>query len=201
MQIKTVILTGLLNLALMGCSQTASAAPETYVIDSGHTHVSFTVDRFGFAKTLGVFPTSSGEITIDEDNPQSSTVSAKVATPDVWMGLAKRDEAVRSEFWLNTEKFKEISFVSTSVTPDEDDAKHAKVSGELTLLGQTKPVVFDVSLNQIGPDRTVGGTKAVGFSMSTIIKRSEFGNETAQKFVGDEVQINIETVAHLKKEN
>lgn len=197
---KNGFLTGLLALALTGCSQAASAAPETYLIDSGHTHISFAVDRFGFAKTLGVFPSSSGEIVIDEDNPQTSTVIAKVTTPDVWTGLAKRDEAVRSEFWLNTEKFKEISFVSTSVELDEEDAKQAKVFGDLTLLGQTKPVVFDVQLNQIGPDRTVGGKKAVGFSMSAIIKRSDFGNETALKFVGDDVQINIETIAHLKKE-
>lgn len=190
---------GLIGLMFAACANIATADPETYVIDSGHTHVSFTVDRFGFAKTLGIFPTTSGEINIDEDNPATSSVTAKVKTGDVWMGLEARDEAVRAEAFLNTEKFPEISFVSTSVALDEADEKHAMVTGDLTILGVTKPVVFDVTLNQIAPDITAGKTKAVGFSMHTTIKRSEFGNETALKFVGDDVHINIETIAHLKK--
>ncbi len=188
-------------LSLTSFATTATAQPETFSIDADHTHVSFTVKRFGFADTLAVFPTSSGTIMIDEDNPENSSVIAKVKTPDVWSGLKAREDAINGKGFLNTEKYPEITFVSSAVVLNAQDNKRANVTGDLTLLGQTRPVNFDVVLNRIGPDITKKKTKAIGFSMTAVIKRSDFGNTTAAKFIGDDVGIVIETIAHLNAEH
>ena len=185
---------------LSGCAQIPEAVAQSYEIDAGHTHISFTVNRFGFADTLGIFPVSKGEITLDVDHPENSSVQASVSTADVWTGLAARDEAVRSKAWLNTDEFDTITFTSTSVNLDHNNDKHAAVLGDLTIWGKSVPVSFDVTLNQMGPDRTARGREAVGFSMDAMIKRTDFGHMTALKFVGDDVHIHIETVAHLKAE-
>ena len=165
-----------------------------YEIDSGHTHVRFSVERFGFANTVGVFPESSGIITLDEDNPEQSRVEARVLTPSVWSGFEARDVHVRGPAWLNTEAHSEITFVSNAVELTGEST--ALVTGDLTIWGQSRPATFDVTLNQIAPDRTAQGREAAGFTMSGTINRSDYGHTTAGRFVGDEVLIEIDVVAH-----
>ncbi len=185
-----------LVICLLTSTGAAYAATDSYDIDPGHTHISFTVERFGFAKTLGIFPDSSGTLVIDQEHPENSSVSAKVQTASVWSGLAARDDAIHSKFWLNTKNFTEISFQSTKVELTGETS--ANVSGNLTLWGETHPVVFAATLNKIGPDRTAKGKGAIGMSISGQILRSDFGNKTAIPMVGDQVNIQIEMVAHLK---
>jgi polyisoprenoid-binding protein YceI len=180
-------------LAMMAGSA-AQAEEETYIIDAGHTHIMFAVQRFGYADTLGVFPDSAGEIIIDRDNPANSRVTAHVQTPSVWTGLAARDEAVNGAYFLNTSEFDTIRFSSTGI--ELHDETHAAVTGELTLLGVTQSVTFDVVLNRLGPDPSMGGRDGAGFSMTTSLSRAAFGNETAAALIGDEVEIRIELLAH-----
>lgn len=173
----------------------ALAQETTYTIDAGHTHIMFAVERFGYADTIGIFPNSSGEIVIDADNPANSRVTASVHTPTVWTGLASRDEAVNSQFWLNTATHDTISFSSTSVEMVDEDSAH--VTGDMTIWGNTRPVTFEVHLNRMGPDPSMQGREGVGFSMTGAISRAEFGNEIAAALIGDEVEIRIEVLAHV----
>ena len=188
--------TALCAVIALGLGAGASADVQSFEIDSGHTHVSFSVDRFGFNNTLGVFPDSSGTIFLDENDVTNSSVTASVETASVWTGLAERDGHVRGEYWLNVEKHTGISFKSTEVMKVEDK-DYLKIKGDLTIWGETRPVVFKAKINKVDADRTAKGKKAVGISAKTTIKRSEFGHKTAEGFVGDEVLIRIETIAHL----
>lgn len=176
----------------------AGADVQSFQIDPGHTHISFSVDRFGFNKTLGVFPDSSGTLLIDEDDLTNSSVSASVDTSTVWTGLDLRDEHVRGEYWLNVEKHPQISFASTSVSKIKD-SETLHVIGDLTIWGETRPVTFHATINKIDADRTAKGKKAVGVSADATIQRSDFGHKTALGFIGDDIQITIETIAHLKE--
>ena len=71
-------------------------------------------------------------------------------------------------------------------------AKTAKVTGDLTLLGVTKPAVLDVTLNNAIPVQPFAKKPALGFSGTTTIKRSEFGLSKFVPVIGDQVQILIE---------
>lgn len=190
---RTLMASCLLALALAP----AAVAQETrYVIDGGHTHVQFSVERFGFADTIGIFPDSSGHIILDQETPENSRVVAEVRTPTVWTGLAERDEAVRSPFFLNAEAHDTIRFESTAVERTGED--QARVTGQLTIWGQSRPASFDVTLNRIGPDPSLQGREGVGFSLTGEISRSAFGHETAAALIGDVVSIRIEVLAHAE---
>ena len=71
-------------------------------------------------------------------------------------------------------------------------AKTAKVTGDLTLLGVTKPVVLDVTLNNAMREQPFAKKPALGFSGTTTINRSEFGLSKYVPMIGDQVQILIE---------
>lgn len=53
----------------------------------------------------------------------------------------------RSELWLNADAYPEITFVSTSV--EKTGELSGKVTGDLALLGVTKPVTLDVTYNGV----------------------------------------------------
>lgn len=170
-----------------------TAAAQEFEIDKRHSQVIFQVERFGFSKVTGVFSDIDGRIHLDQDQPAQSEVSALITTPILFTGDAERDGHVGGEFWLNTKAFPQISFESTEVELTGDN--EARVSGLLTLLGESRPVTMDVMLNRMGVDPATK-KQAVGFSASTRLKRSDFGLTTAMKLVGDEISITLEILAH-----
>ncbi len=183
---------------IAACSivNTATAA-DRYEIDASHTHVQFSVQRFGFADTIGTFTGVSGVISLDKQAPENSSVEVEIDVASLVSGDASREEAVLSEFWFNAEKFTTMTFKSTAVELDGED--HAHVTGDLTLLGVSKPVTLDVKLNKIGMDPSTRG-EAAGFSITGGLNRLDWGMETAANFVGTDVAIRIEALAHKTEE-
>ena len=95
----------------------------------------------------------------------------------------------------NAEKSPTAKFVSTKVEKTGD--KTAKLTGDLTLNGITKPVTLDVTLNKQG-EHPMKKKKAVGFSATTQIKRSDFGISYGVPNVPDEVDLEIQAEAQAK---
>ncbi len=172
-------------------------AEDRYEIDAQHTHVQFSVLRFGFNDIIGTFPGVAGVITLDQGAPENSSVEATISVPSVVSGDETRDGHIQGAAWLNTEEFATMSFTSTAVALHGDNA--ATVTGDLTLLGVTRPVTLDVTLNKIGPDPATK-KEAVGISATASINRLDWGMETAAKFVGTDVAIRIEALAHKVEE-
>lgn len=181
----------LISLLVTLCVQ--SAAAQDFEIDKRHSQVIFQVERFGFSKVTGVFSDVSGVISLDQEAPEESSVTATIATPVLFTGDEERDGHVSGDFWLNTTAFPEITFKSTGL--DVQGAQKARLEGILTVLGESQPVVLDVVLNRMGMDPATK-KQAVGFSASTRLKRSLFGLDTAMKLVSDDVFITLEILAH-----
>jgi polyisoprenoid-binding protein YceI len=182
--------------ALIGASAPA-LAQDRYEIDPAHTQVVFSVDRFGFTTIFGSFMESGGTITINADNPAESAVTAFVDTGTVFVGHPVRDEHVAGPFWLNAEAHPRIEFTSTDIVLTSDTT--AELTGDLTLLGETREVTFNVALNRQGTDPATQ-REAVGFTITGAIDRTEWGLETAAAIIGTEIGIRIETLAHLAEE-
>ncbi|MFP5510719.1 MAG: YceI family protein, partial [Alphaproteobacteria bacterium] len=72
--------------------------------------------------------------------------------------------------------------------------KTAKITGDLTLNGVTKPVVLDATLNAQGM-HPMANKPWLGFDASTSVLRSDFGLGMFAPFVGDEVEIRISVEA------
>ena len=79
-------------------------------------------------------------------------------------------------------------FVSTSVVPGSD-GDEAKVTGNLTLNGVTKPVTLDVDFH--GAGMGMNKKETIGFQAETTIKRSDFGVSMGIPYVSDAVELEI----------
>jgi len=177
-------------------SAQALAEPETYELDGAHTHIVWEVDRFGFTRTMGSFTDIAGVLTLDEDAPANSTVTAEITLAGLRSDLRQREDIVRGKFWLKAEAFPIITYRSTKVRLLEPDGDHrrAEVTGLMTLAGVEAPMTMIVRLNKLGHD-PVTKRKAAGFSAHGAFKRSDFGVRTALGPVGDEVSFRIEALA------
>lgn len=181
-----------------GFGNSAKAEPITYTLDPNHTNVVWQANHFGFSNPSGKLVKVSGEVTLDEKNPDKSSVHAIINTASNETGSSVFNEHLAADKFFNSQKFPTAEFKSTKVELTGKDT--AKVTGDLTFLGVTKPVMLDVKLNKIG-ENPISKLPTVGFSAKTTVKRSDFGMDyfvaTPEKpGVSDDVEISIETEAN-----
>jgi len=177
--------------ALLAGSQAAFA--ESYTIDATHAHAAFRVNHLGFSHTLGQFKDITGTLEFDAENPTASAVSVTIATASVDSANEARDEHLRKADFLNVEAHPTMTFTSTNI--EVTGEKTGKMTGDLTLLGVTKPVTLDVTLNQAGPHPFDPAKIVAGFSATTSINRSDYGMTYAVPAIGETVEIMIEVEA------
>ena len=178
-------------ISLAAISLTPAFAAD-YKIDPNHTHVLFLVDHLGFSKMIGVFADTSGTIGFDASNPAASKLNVVIKTGSLQTQFAPRDNDLKGADWFNVAEFPEMTFVGTSFAKKDD--KTGSVTGDLTLLGVTKPVTLEVTFNKAGV-RANDKADAVGFSARGSLNRSDFGLKTFIPYIGDKVDLIIETEA------
>ncbi|HWW59542.1 MAG TPA: YceI family protein [Sphingopyxis sp.] len=166
----------------------------TYAADAGHTMVVWEVDHLGFSKYTGIFGDVTGTLVIDPANLAAAKVDvtipvSKVTTASAGLTshlLRAGKDGGKADFFGAAPA--DAKFVSTGVTLD-DDGDEAKVTGNLTLNGVTKPVTLDVEFHGAG----VGMNKkeTIGFQAEATIKRSDFGIAYGIPMVSDAVELEI----------
>lgn len=184
------------TLAVAGAGS-AHAAAEKYTFDPFHTNLYWQANHFGFSNPSGKFATVTGSVMLDEQNPAASKVDVTVNTGSVVTGIDLFNEHLMSDKFFNSEKFPTATFSSNKVDVTGPDT--AIVTGDLTLLGVTKPVTLDVKLNKIG-ENPISKLKTAGFSATGVVKRSDFGITYALPGVSDDVRIAIEAEANIQPE-
>ncbi len=180
----------------------AAAAPvlqaaELWRFDKAHTQVLFTVNHLGFTTMTGQFRVVEGELRLDRDNLATSSVRAVLKADSVDMNHEGIDRHLKNADFFDVERFPELRFVSTAIEPAGDD--RLKLTGDLTMLGNTLPVVLDVTVNQIG-DHPMSGKPHAGFTATGTLKRSDWGMTYLVGPVGDEIGIRINLEADLVSE-
>jgi len=181
--------------AVPGAPDKARVTAGTYAADPGHTLVVWEVDHFGFSNYTGIFGDVTGTLVIDPANPAASSVDvtipvAKVTTASAGLTghlLRAGKEGGKADFFGPAPA--DARFVSTRVILD-DDGDEAKVTGNLTLNGVTRPVTLDVDFHGAG-DNPFNKKATVGFEAEAKIKRSDFGITYGIPMVSDEVELKI----------
>jgi polyisoprenoid-binding protein YceI len=173
-------------------------AADTFVFDKAHSTIGFQV-RHLFSKVPGKFDDFSGQIVLDEANPEQSSVEVTIKTASVDTGVKMRDDDLRSPNFFDATKFPEITFKSTSVKTTGENT--ADVTGNLSMHGVTKEVVLKVEL--LGKGAGMQGAITSGWDAGTALKRSDFGlswNKVIEgtQVVGDDVQIELHVEADKK---
>ncbi len=167
----------------------AQAAVEKFVYDPSHTQVMFSVEHLGFSFSHGKFLKFSGGFEFDQEKPENSKVDATIETASINMDSDKWDEHLKNADFFNVEKFPTMTFKSTKIEKTGD--KTGTMTGDLTLLGITKPVVLNVTFNKAAT-HPMSKSYVAGFSAEGTLKRSEFGMNYGLPGVGDDVKINIQ---------
>ena len=178
-----------------GAPDKARVAAGTYAADAGHTMVVWKVDHFGFSDYTGIFGDVTGTLVIDPANPAAAKVDvtipvAKVTTASSGLTshlLRAGKDGGKPDFFGPAPA--DSKFVSTSVVPD-DDGDEAKVTGNLTLNGVTRPVTLEVEFHGAG-DNPFNKKATVGFEAEGKIRRSDFGITYGIPMVSDEVELKI----------
>ena len=184
-----------------GSKNPAAVTGGTYTVDPNHTLVGWRVDHLGFNDYFGIFGDSTGTLVIDPKNPNAAKVDitipvSKVTTASAGLTahLLKPGPADGKPDFFGANPA-DAKFVSTSVAAT---GTAAKISGNLTLNGVTKPVVLDTEFAGAGKmPAQMGGKENIGFHAKTTIKRSDFGISMGIPMVSDEVELDI-TVAFEK---
>ena len=179
-----------LAMTLFGAAPLAHAAD--YKIDPSHTHVLFMVDHLGFSKMIGLFTDMAGTISFDPANVGASKLSVAIKTASLQTQFAPRDADLKGADWFNVAEFPEMTFSGKSFVKKDD--KTGTVTGDLTLLGVTKPVTLDVTFNKAGAN-PVSKADTVGFSARGAFKRTDFGLKTFVPYISDQVDLIIESEA------
>lgn len=192
---KTLFAAALFATAALGAAVPASAAPVAYTVDPAHTSVVFIINHAGFANLIGRFNTVAGDLTLDQDALENSTLSVTIDTGSVDTNHAKRDEHLTSPDFFNAREFPTLTFRSTRV--EKTGATTGTLHGDLTLLGVTRPVVLDITVNKAGVS-PASKLETAGFSARGTIKRSDFGMKYGVPAIGDEVTLLIEAEAVKK---
>ena len=162
----------------------AVSATETIKVDPVHSFVLFSVAHNNVGVAYGRFNEFEGEVQLEDGKPTSFSVTVKTQSVD--SGNEKRDGHLRKPDFFNAAEFPTLTFKSTSV---KVEGSKVMVSGELTLLGKTKP--FSIELEASGPVEGRGGAKIHGYHGKVVLKRSDYAMDFMLGPIGDEVTILI----------
>ena len=166
----------------------AAVQAGAYDVEALHTRVLFSVSHMGFTTWYGEFTGVSGSLNLDPKKPAASALEIHIPVGTVSTTNAKLDGELKSDAWLDAGQFPEIVFKSTKVAETGKDA--AKVTGDLTFHGVTKPVTLAVKFNAAGTN-PLDKKYTAGFEVSGKIKRSDFGVKTYVPLIGDDVDLII----------
>ena len=181
---------------------TAPAAPQppagAYAMDKAHTSVTFRVNHLGFSHYTARFSKIDGKLRFDPAAPASMAVEATIDPTSLELNTppAGFHDELMGKSWFNAAAFPAIGFKSTKV--EVTGPNTARVTGDFTLHGVTKPVVLEVSYNGGWPANAMDGAR-VGFSGHGVFKRSAFGigfgvpAPGSSLGVSDDVEVMIET--------
>lgn len=177
---------------LLPFSIAIKAAPVNYTLDPNHTYVLWRINHLGFSNPSGKWM-AGGNLILDKDNPKNSQVKATIDLANIITGIPELDKHLKGKNFFDVAQFPTASFVSNKI--DITGKTTAKVHGILTLHGLSKPITLNVTFNKAAVS-PVSNKDTVGFSATTLLKRSDFGITTLIPEVSDEVKINIETEAY-----
>jgi polyisoprenoid-binding protein YceI len=167
----------------------------TWEIDPAHSQVSFAIRVMSVTTTRGHFNTLRGQLHIDEQNPANSWVEAEVDAASIDTHNILRDTHLRSNAFFAVKKYPAIAFRSTRVEHTGGNAY--KVTGNLTLLGTTRPITFDVSYS----GQSAGLNARTSLTAGTTINRHDFGlgrGMMVQSAAGKAATVEIALVAVQK---
>lgn len=163
---------------------------EKYVIDTkgAHAFVQFRIKHLGYSWLYGDFKEFDGEFNYDKKDSSKNSITMKVDVTSLDSNHSERDKHLRGAKFLNVDNATEATFKSTAYKTVEGGLD--KITGDLTLMGITKSVTFDVE--HVGGGRDPWGGYREGFQATATLQTRDFGMKASKNFPEVEIIISIE---------
>ncbi|WP_328750777.1 YceI family protein [Streptomyces sp. NBC_00285] len=168
-----------------------------YTIDASHSTIGFTVRHAMVTNVKGKFDEFSGSLHLDGTDPTASTATLDIKMDSIDTGSADRDGHLKSADFFKIEEFPTMTFRSTKA--ESLGGEDYRITGDLTVLGTTKPLSIDLEFN--GSAKDPFGNERVGFEGKAEILRSEWGLtwnaalETGGVLVSDKIKLHFDISA------
>lgn len=168
-----------------------------YVSDLTHSSVTFRVRHMGMSNYTARFKKMEAILDFDPARPERSRLTATVDTGSVETDYPNKDKDWNGELATDSKFFKsgtfpQARFVSTAIR--RTGQRTAAISGNLTFLGNTRPLILNATYNGSIAAHPFAKVPALGFSARGTIKRSRWGLIFGVgRELSDEVEVIIET--------
>ncbi|MFT3726442.1 MAG: YceI family protein [Terricaulis sp.] len=168
-----------------------------YTLEKAHASLIVRMSHMGYSNFTARFTTWATQLHFDPAAPEDSTISVTIDPRSITSDNPPPGfiDIMRNQF-LEAPKFSSISFRSTSVARTGPNT--ARITGDLTLHGVTKPVTLDAHFNGGYPGMSLDPHARIGFSAQGTFKRSDFGISYGlpppgtTMGVGDDVEVIVE---------
>jgi polyisoprenoid-binding protein YceI len=160
-------------------------------VDVAHSEVQFKVKHLVISTVTGFFRSFNGTAVSEGDSFEDAQVEFAIDVNSVDTGQPGRDEHLRNADFFEAEKYPDFRFVSSSLKKEKGDVY--KLVGDLTIKGITKEV--ELLAEYGGTERDPWGNTKVGFEVSGVIDRKEYGvtfnslTETGGLALGENIKI------------
>lgn len=155
-------------------------------IDPARTRVGFVIDAVGFPRTQGEFRAFNGRLAIDLARPAASRVAFTVRSDSIDVGSSSFDDTLRGPNFLNAGQFPDISFQSTKV--EKRNETTVDLTGDLTLLGVTRPLTVEVEVKRVSGAR-------LAFVAHAHIDRLAYGMNSGFPIISRDVDLTVSSEA------
>ncbi len=171
------------------------AGTTTYKIDPKHSDAQFAVTHLMISTVRGEFHGINGTVVYDDGDASKSSVEVTIDANSVDTREPDRDKDLKSDHFFDVANHPTITFKSTKV--ESAGPGKLQVTGDLTIRGNTKSVVLDVTAPKPAI-KDPWGLQRTAVSATTKINRQDFGvswNKTMDSggvVVGDNVDITLD---------
>jgi polyisoprenoid-binding protein YceI len=177
----------------------SDAPAGSYSLDRNHSTVVFRLSHLGYSRYTAQFEAVEGTLKFDPAHPAAMSVDVRIDPKSLRLPYPPPGfkDTLLGPNWLDAAKYPEITFRSTKV--EVTGPNTARVAGDLTLHGVTRPVVLETTFNGGYKPNSFDPGGRIGFSAHTAFRRSDFGVKYGVPApgtnlgVGDTVDVTIET--------
>ena len=174
--------------AIMATMLEAAHKGYLYRVETSTSNVTFAVNHFPFSTVEGRFNKFEGGLVLPEGRVPLRQALFIIKVDSVATGDDELNDYIKSDAFFNAMKFPVILFVSTGFEIINEST--ARLIGELTLHGTTRPLVFNVHMNT-AKNYNSDINQRITMIASAEIQRSDFGMHGLQIFVSDTVRFNL----------
>ncbi len=187
--LKAIMASGILSFSTLGNAADLSGVPSgLYTVDPTHAYITFSYNHLGMSDPVLSFDDFTVDLNLDNEDPTKSTVMVTIDSNSIVAGSDKWRDHITGAKFFDTANHPEITFNSTSVEAARDG--NLKVTGDLTIKGESKPVSLDVTINA-AMNHPMSGNPVIGLQATSQLLRSEFGMTAALPHVSDEVALSV----------